>query len=143
MHELGLGGPIELARVQARLRLALDCGHQSIHHTCPARPFDRRDPGAELVDDLLIRQTRVRQQQNSRAPGAVGVNPTTADQRFESRAFVVRELDDVALHARLIRPFRALGQVLTHRQPPDGLLASEGEVRPVPRARGPLREEAA
>ena len=104
VDQLGLGGPIELARVQARLRLALDCGHQSRHHTCPARPFDRRDPHAELVDDLLIRQARVRQQHDSCALGAVRANPTTADQRFEPRTFVVRELDEVALHARAHPP---------------------------------------
>ncbi len=99
MDELGLGGPIKLACVRARLHLALHRRHQSLHHTCPARPFDRRDPDTELVDDLLIRQTGVREQQDPCAPYAICSNPTAVDHRLERRPLVVRELDQVALHA--------------------------------------------
>lgn len=101
VHELGLCGPIELARVRARLRRTLYRRHQPLHHARPSRPFDRRHPDPQLLDDLLIRRTGVRVQQNPCAPGAACLNPTTADHRFECRSLVVRELDDVALHSRL------------------------------------------
>lgn len=104
LDEPGLCDSIELARVRARLRLALYRGHQSLHHTGPSRPLDRSDPDAKLIDDLLIRRTAIRKQQNPSTPCAGRVNPTAADQRFESRTFVGCELDDVALHARAHPP---------------------------------------
>jgi len=103
MNEPRFRDAVELVCARTRLPLTLDRGDQALHHAHPARSFDRRDPDAELVDDLLVGQARVGAEQDARTLGAVSPHSTVHRHRLERRTLVRRELDDVALHPRAHR----------------------------------------
>ena len=105
MNELRLGRSVELPSTRISLRLTFHGRDHAVEHTRLSGALDGRNARADVVHDLLVREPRVREQDDPSPFYAVRGNPPVRQHRLETRTFVGRELHSISLHTGRARRF--------------------------------------